>query len=255
MDILKKICDQKKVEVEKLKQKTNKRKRLTPIRNFIDQIKIKDPYKFNIITEIKRASPSRGLICKDFEPEKIAKQYEIAGAKCISVLTEKNFFKGEIELLQKIKKSVSLPILRKDFIIDEWQIYESFYNEADCILLIIAALKENEFRKFYQVAKSLKLNVITEVHNEEELNIALNFDVECIGINNRNLKTLKIDLDIFNNLSPKIPKKIVRICESGISNKNEIKRFSKIGADAFLIGESLMKSKDIIFETKKLVKK
>ena len=100
-----------------------------------------------------------------------------------------------------------MPILRKDFIVDEWQIYESFYNEADCILLIIAALKENEFRKFYQVAKSLKLNVITEVHNEEELNIALNSDVECIGINNRNLKTLKIDLEIFNNLSPKIPKK------------------------------------------------
>ena len=242
-------------EINTLKKENIKFKRKTEIRDFFKNFNNEDSKKFNIITEIKKASPSKGLICKNFDPEFIGIQYERAGAKCISVLTEKNFFEGNIEILKMVKNAVKIPILRKDFIIDEWQIYESFENEADCILLIVAALDDYKLESFYQIAKKLGLNVITEVHDEEELNKALNLNVECIGINNRNLKTLHIDLNIFKILSPKIPKNIIKICESGISNKNEIRQFSKYGADAFLIGESLMRSNNIYEETKSLIVK
>ena len=160
-----------------------------------------------------------------------------------------------MEILKKVKNSVKIPILRKDFIIDEWQIYESFNNEADCILLIVAALDDEKLKSFYKIAKKLGMSVITEVHNEKELYKALKLEVECIGINNRNLKTLKIDLKTFKKLSPKIPDNIFKICVSGISSNEEIKEYSNLGADAFLVGETLMKSKNIYKDTKYLISK
>ena len=255
MDILKKICLQKKQEINILKELNKKIERKTSVRNFFKDIRKKNHKNFNLITEIKKSSPSKGVIRDDFDPEFIAQQYEKAGARCISVLTEKNFFEGSLEILKIVKNSVKIPILRKDFIIDEWQIYESFNNEADCILLIVAALDDKELKSFYMIAKNLGMSVITEVHNEMELYKALKLDVECIGINNRNLKTLKIDLKTFKKLSPKIPDNIIKICESGISSNEEIKEYSNFGADAFLVGESLMKSKNIYKETKYLINK
>ena len=186
---------------------------------------------------------------------KIAKSYESAGAKCISILTEKNYFGGDITYIKKVKKVSSLPILRKDFIIDEWQIYESFYSGADCILLILAILNDRNFLKFYKIAKDLGLDVICEVHDQDELSRVLKINVECIGINNRNLKTLEINSETFNLLSKSIPKDIIKICESGINDSLQLNYYSKNGADAFLIGEFLMKSPDILEETRKLIKK
>ena len=255
MNILEKICLLKKKEINILKKNEKKMERKTSLRNFFRDLKKKNYKNFNLITEIKKSSPSKGVIRHDFNPEFIAQQYERAGAKCISVLTEKKFFDGSLEILKKVKNSVKIPILRKDFIIDEWQIYESFYNEADCILLIVAALNDEKLKSFYKIAKNLGMSVITEVHNEKELYKALKLDVECIGINNRNLKTLKIDIKTFKKLSPKIPDNIIKICESGISSNDEIKEYSDLGADAFLVGETLMKSKNIYKDTKHLISK
>ena len=154
-----------------------------------------------------------------------------------------------------MKENTKIPILRKDFIIDEWQIYESLYYNADCILLILAILDDDTFIRFYSLAKELGLSILVEVHDEEELRRALSFNVDCIGINNRNLKTLKIDLNTFKKLSKLIPKGITKVCESGISKNSQLLDMTNNGADAFLIGESLMKRKDIFQSTHDLIKK
>jgi indole-3-glycerol phosphate synthase len=254
MDVLKKICKLKKDEIANLKKKDFSDNKFQ-IRNFLKKLVTDNKKKYNLIAEIKKSSPSKGLICKNFNLEKIAKEYQKAGAKCLSVLTETNFFQGNIKFISKVKKVVDIPILRKDFIIDEWQIYESYHSEADCILLIMAILNDSQYKKFYKIATELGMDVICEVHDEDELKRALKIDVKCIGINNRNLKTLKIDLKNFKKLSPKIPDNIIKICESGISSNEEIKEYSNFGADAFLVGESLMKSKNIYKETKYLINK
>ena len=256
-NILKKICDLKKKDLEKLKkEKTfDEVKRTTDVRGFLAKLKDKNKQTYNLITEIKRASPSKGVICNEFNPIQIAKDYEKAGASCISILTEENFFKGNLDTLNKVKNIIKIPILRKDFIVDKWQIYESYFNEADCILLIVAALSNEELRLFYKTAKKLGLDVIVEVHNYEELERALNLNVECIGINNRNLKTLEINLNTFKELSKEIPKNVVKICESGISKKKQLEEFEKYGADAFLVGETLMKSDNIYKNTLNLIRR
>ena len=257
MNILEKICYEKKKSIENNKtifsidffiKKTKKK----DIRNFVSSIK-KNEKKFNIITEIKRKSPSAGLIKKNFNLTKIACDYENAGARCLSILTEEIYFGGNLNFIKKVKEKVSLPILRKDFIIDEWQVYESYYSGADCILLIVAILNDRNLKLFYNIAKKLKMDVIVEVHNKEELFRALKIDVDCIGINNRNLKTLKIDLNTFKTLSLEIPNHVTKICESGISKKNEMLIMDSYEADAFLIGESLMKKNNIFSATKELV--
>ncbi len=254
MNILEKICNLKSEEISGLK-KNEFLKKPKKIRDFLDHLTRFDENNYNVITEIKKSSPSKGLICSNFNPIKIASKYERAGAKCISVLTEKNFFGGNIDFINQIKGSVKLPILRKDFIIDEWQIYESFYYGADCILLILAILSDQDFKKFYNKASELGMDVICEVHDEDELKRALKVDVKCIGINNRNLKTLEIDINTFSFLSKKIPNGIIKICESGISTNEELKKISNEGADAFLIGECLMISEDIYEKTKEIISK
>ena len=244
MNILEKICLLKKKEINILKKNEKRIHRKTSVRNFFKDFKKENYKNFNLITEIKKSSPSKGVIRDDFNPEFIAQQYERAGARCISVLTEKKFFDGSLEILKKVKNSVKIPILRKDFIIDEWQIYESFNNEADCILLIVAALDDEKLKSFYKIAKKLGMSVITEVHNEKELYKALKLEVECIGINNRNLKTLKTDInttfDIHNVLKDH-PGPL--ISESGIKTKDELLDLSKkTSIKTFLIGESLLKN-------------
>ncbi len=257
MNILDKICQKKMEEVKVLKKKRDYklelkiRKKKKFLKNLISYNKV----NYNIIAEIKKQSPSRGVICKNFNLIKIAKDYKKAGAKCLSILTERNFFGGDISFIPKVKDKVDLPVLRKDFIVDEWQIYESNFFGADCILLILSILDDFKLLKFYETAYELGMDVICEVHNEEELSRALKYKLKCIGINNRNLKNLKIDLDTFDRLNQKIPKNVIKICESGIHHNRQLEMFSNQGADAFLIGEYLMKSNNILNSTQSLIKK
>ena len=255
MNILDKICQLKQEEINLLKKKFKPLKQKIQTRGFLKNLLIKDDHNFNLIAEIKKSSPSKGLICKKFDPIKIAIAYEKAGAKCLSVLTEKNYFGGNINFISEIKKSVNIPILRKDFIIDEWQIIESFHAGADCILLILAILNDLQLKNFYNLSNKFGMDVICEVHNEEELSRAIKLEVNCIGINNRNLKTLNIDKNTFDLLSSKIPDTTTKICESGLTCNDDLKKFTKSGADAFLIGETLMKSNNIYEETRKIIKK
>ena len=203
-NILKKICEDKRLEIEILKKKCS----LNSLKKLIsDQINKRDfknvviksslEKKNFIIGEIKKASPSAGEIIHNYEPVEIAKIYEKAGVKALSVLTEKNYFKGEIDHLSYIKQNTNIPILRKDFIIDEYQIYESKVYQADVILLIVSILSDDELKRFLKIANELNLDCIIETHDENEINRALKLDYPILGINNRNLKNLKTDLIIL----------------------------------------------------------
>ena len=250
-DILKQITDYKKSEVLELKKKQSIKdfeKEIINIENprkFLDTLISASNDKFGLIAEVKKASPSKGIIRKDFNPEKIAIDYEKAGAACLSVLTDQNFFHGKSEYLEKIKKIVDLPILRKDFIIDEFQIFESRFIGADCILLIVACLNDTELNDFYNISKSLKMDALIEVHNEDELQRALKLNPKMIGINNRNLKNMTVTLDTSIKLVKKIPKNILVVSESGFKNHSDLKLMEQYGIKSFLIGETFMKSKNI----------
>jgi len=197
-----------------------------------------------IIAELKKASPSAGLIDKNFDPLKISHEYEVANVAAISVLTEEDFFRGLLEILQQVRNHVSLPLLRKDFIIDLYQVYQSKYFGANCILLIASILSEQKLRDFSELAKKLNLNALVEVHNESELEKALSIDAEIIGINNRNLATFKVDVETSLTLKEKIPKDKITVSESGIKNHEQVKELEQAGFDAILIGESLMRAED-----------
>ena len=221
-NILKKICEDKKIELENLKKKCSLKslKKLVSDRiikrnfknNIIDSVVMKKNY---IIGEIKKASPSAGEIITNYEPLEIAKIYEKAGVKAISILTEKNYFKGEIDHLSLIKQNTNIPILRKDFIIDEYQIYESKVYQADVILLIVSILSDDELIKFLQIATELNLDCIIETHDEIEIKRALKLNYPIIGINNRNLKNLKTDINntlkLFTSISKEIILKLILI--------------------------------------------
>lgn len=199
----------------------------------------------SIISEVKKASPSRGIISEDFRPTEQAKAYEEAGADAISCLTEEHFFKGADKYLADIRASVNLPILRKDFIFDEYQIYEAKVLGADAVLLIAAILSEEELIKLSRLAASLGLFCLTEVHNEEELQKVVRCKCDIIGINNRDLKTFHVDLNTTKRLAKLVPYDAVLVSESGMKNGNDIKEVKEYGADAALIGETLMRSGDI----------
>ncbi len=257
MNILQEICKKKIYEINKLKTTINYKNKIeiSERRGFLKKLTEVDKNKFNLIAEIKKSSPSKGEICKKFNLNKIAIDYAKAGASCLSILTEKNYFQGDINYISRVKKIIDIPILRKDFILDEWQIYESYFFGADCILLILAILEDKKAKRFYEISKKLNLDVIVEVHDEIELKRAINLNVECIGINNRNLKTLKIDLDTFKRLSKKIPKGIIKICESGLKTNKQLRNFTNMGADGFLIGEYLMASENLMKKTIEIIKK
>ena len=199
----------------------------------------------SIISEVKKASPSRGIISEDFRPTEQAKADEEAGADAISCLTEEHFFKGADKYLADIRASVNLPILRKDFIFDEYQIYEAKVLGADAVLLIAAILSEEELIKLSRLAASLGLFCLTEVHNEEELQKVVRCKCDIIGINNRDLKTFHVDLNTTKRLAKLVPYDAVLVSESGMKNGNDIKEVKEYGADAVLIGETLMRSGDI----------
>lgn len=208
---------------------------------FEDALKSKD---FAFICEIKKASPSKGVIVEDFPYLDIAQDYENAGATAISVLTEPNFFKGNDIYLKEVADTVNIPVLRKDFIIDEYQIYQAKLIGADAILLICAILDETTLNKFLNLAKSLKLSCLVETHNENEIKKALNSGANIIGINNRDLKTFTVDIKTSLNLRNFIPQNKILISESGIKTAQDIKMLKNEGFNGVLIGESMMLSKD-----------
>ncbi|MBF0492430.1 MAG: indole-3-glycerol phosphate synthase TrpC [Deltaproteobacteria bacterium] len=211
--------------------------------------------KTRIIAEIKKASPSVGLIRENFDPKAIAKDYLEAGAAAISVLTDVTFFQGSLQDLQDVRSVCHRPILRKDFMIDPYQIYQARAYGADCILGIVAVLEKQQMEDFCGLARELGMHTLVEVHNQEELIEALQIknDSLILGINNRNLKTLKMDLKISERLKTFIPSDLPVICESGISQRSQIEYFEKLGFSGFLIGEHLLKKRDIQKKLKELL--
>ena len=207
----------------------------------------------NLIAEIKKASPSAGVIKEDFSVEKIAEAYKMAGVDAISVLTDKKFFQGEIKYLNTAKNIVDVPILRKDFIIDEYQIYESRAYKADAILLIVRILERSQLADYLAMAAELGMAVLVEVHSEKELDQALYCNAEIIGINNRDLDTLNIDIETSLRIKGEVPKDKIVVSESGIRTRNEVKKLYKYGIHAILVGEILMKSDNIESKIRKLV--
>jgi len=205
-----------------------------------------------IIAEIKKASPSQGVIRKDFDPAAIAETYEANGAACISVLTDEPHFQGRDEYLAEVKAAAKLPVLRKDFMIDAYQIYESRALGADCVLLIMAALSDEQALEFQDTAIRLGMDVLVEIHDEPELRRALNLAPAMIGINNRDLKTLKVDIQTSHQLGKLIPANILKVAESGISTAENILSLQAVGFGAFLIGESMMRQDDIGAALRKL---
>jgi indole-3-glycerol phosphate synthase len=198
-----------------------------------------------LIAEIKRASPSAGLIRKDFQPTFLARGYEKGGADALSVLTDIRFFQGELKYLLQARSATSLPCLRKDFIVNEYQIWEARLAEADAVLLIVAALKRDELVHFMDIAHEAELDTLVEVHDEEELKIALDIGAPVIGINNRNLQTFQTDLATTEKLAAQIPKEVTFVSESGIHTHDDVKRMKACGAHAVLVGESLMRQPDV----------
>ena len=200
-----------------------------------------------IIAEIKKASPSAGIISENFDPILKAKEYESFGVSALSILTEEDYFLGNIQYLKDIRANTSLPILRKDFIVDDYQIYESKLIGADCILLIASILNDDELKIFSETAEKLKLDYIIEVHNEEELHRIENFSSAIIGVNNRNLKTFEVDINNSIKLKKIFKKDNIFISESGIKSKKDIQQLQQHNINVFLIGESMMKGD--FFET------
>jgi len=208
----------------------------------------------SLIAEVKKASPSKGVLKNDFVPAEIALVYENGGARAISVLTDNKFFQGSIDNLKRVKTRVSLPVLRKDFIIDSYQIYETREMGADALLLIAAILEEQQLKEFISLAQELQLDTLVEVHSEEELETALNCGAEIIGINNRDLKTFKTDITTTLDLACLIPEHCLVVSESGISTGQDVRRLAEVGIDAILVGEALVTSPDIQTKIQELLK-
>jgi indole-3-glycerol phosphate synthase len=208
---------------------------------------------FGLIAEIKKASPSGGLIRAEFDPAALAQAYAEGGAICLSVLTNAPHFQGAPEHLQAARAAVDLPVLRKDFILDPWQVYESRALGADCILLILAALTDEEALELEQLARALDMDVLAEVHDQAELDRALGLQTKLIGINNRNLRTLKTDITTTMDLSPQIPPDRFVIGESGFRTYADLVRMSACGVRCFLVGESLLRQPDLVTATRMLL--
>lgn len=244
MNRLEQILAAKRDEIERLKPRAAELDRQararTDFRGFGAAIQSSDD-QIAVIAEIKKASPSAGVIAESFEPVEIAKKYEQAGANAISVLTDTKFFQGSLEHLRKVRDAVSIPLLRKDFIWDRVQIAESAANGADAILLIVAALTQDQLVRVLKAANEYCLDPLVEVHSLDELQRAVEAGAEMIGINNRDLTTFDVDLSVTEKLCREVPDEIVLVSESGIKTPADVSRLKACGVDAILVGEALMR--------------
>jgi indole-3-glycerol phosphate synthase len=259
-DALKRICKERKEfysnlkETKSLKAIEKEIYQAPVLRNFTHSLE-KFSYNFSLIAEIKRASPSAGIIRPSLDPSEIAKSYEKAGAACLSVLTENKNFQGKNSDLISAKKACSIPVLRKDFILEIYQVIESRVIGADCILLILACLSDNEAKELELLAIDLGMDVIIEVHNKEEFERALKLKSKLIGVNNRNLKTLNTNINTTIKLSENFPDNKILISESGLKTHSDLKMLKSYGANCFLIGEHLLKESNIELATRSILNK
>ena len=260
MNILDKIVEEKKREIAKLPARIIAAGDLRDAllehgerRDFLAALKKPSRGDIGLIAEVKKASPSAGIICQDFDPVRIAQEYEAAGASCLSVLTDEKFFQGSLDYLRQIRAAVQLPLLRKDFIIDERQILEAIEWGADAILLIVSILTDEQLQKFHSLALDAGLAALVEVHDESELQRALKIGAELIGVNNRDLKTFKVDLATTEKLAAKLGEGKTLVAESGIHTRADVERLKKCGAKAILVGESLLRGGDIKTKVRELI--
>ena len=251
--ILKKIIFRKLEEIqegcERIPLREMKQKAMmastTPTKGFADAMQAKlDAGQSAVIAEIKKASPSKGILRDSFDPVEIAKSYEENGAACLSVLTDKDFFQGSNEYLQQVREAVDLPIIRKDFIVDDYQVYEARVIGADCILLIAAAIGDAQMYELTETALTLGMDVLVEVHNEEELERALRLPLPMIGINNRDLHSFDVSLDTTIRMLDMIPDDRIVITESGILGREDVAKMREHAVNSFLVGEAFMRAEN-----------
>lgn len=259
-DVLVEICAKKRDHVAQQKNTVSEATLLaqananTPPRGFINALKnAQDSGRYGLIAEIKKASPSKGLIREDFDPASLARAYKNGGATCLSVLTDAPYFQGNDAYLGQARDAVDLPAIRKDFMIDPYQIVEARALGADCILIIMACLEDSVAAELKAASDELGMDALIEVHSEEEMERALKLSPALLGINNRNLKTLEVDLAMTEKLAPMAAKEALLVSESGLYSHADIRRMSAAGIGCFLVGESLMREQDVEAATKRLL--
>ncbi len=263
MNILDKIVAQKKVEIARLPRSVITgdmlkvaREQQGARRDFMEALRSHGSGAVALIAEVKKASPSAGVICADFDPVRIARDYEAAGASCLSVLTDEKFFQGSLEYLRQIRDAVNLPLLRKDFIIDARQILEAIEWGADAILLIVAILDDAQLRDYLALADAAGLAALVEAHDEAELDRAMAAGARLIGVNNRDLKTFKVDLATTERLAERLRRAgsaALLVAESGIHTRADVEQLARCGAQAILVGEALVKHGDIRAKVAELI--
>jgi indole-3-glycerol phosphate synthase len=254
--MLDKIIAQKREEVEQKKKvatMTYLQERIARQKPPLDLALALKGNHLRLIAEVKQASPSRGMLSPNFNPIELARTYAEGGAAAISVLTEANYFMGNIEYLAAIKEVVGLPLLRKDFVFDPYQVYESRAYGADALLLIAAIVSQGQLKELASLSHSLGLRCLVEVHNEGEVERAVLSEAEIIGINNRDLNTFVVDINTTRRLRPLVPKEKIVVSESGIKNKRDIEKLGKWGVDAVLVGEALVTGGDVLAKMKELI--